>query len=37
VGSVSVKKDSFTGVGTCKIDANQSGNANYNSAPPEQQ
>jgi hypothetical protein len=27
----------FTGVGTCKIDANQAGNANYNAAPQAQQ
>ena len=28
---------SFTAVGTCKIDANQAGNANYNAAPQVQQ
>jgi hypothetical protein len=28
---------SFTGVGTCTIDANQTGNANYNAAPQIQQ
>jgi PKD repeat protein len=28
---------SFTGAGTCRIDANQAGNANYNAAPQEQQ
>ena len=28
---------SFTGVGTCTIDANQAGNANWNPAPQVQQ
>ena len=37
VCSVSGSTVSFTGVGTCVIDANQAGNANYNAAPQVQQ
>jgi type II secretory pathway pseudopilin PulG len=35
--SLSAGVVSFTAVGTCKIDANQAGNANYNAAPQVQQ
>ncbi|HXO25813.1 MAG TPA: Ig-like domain-containing protein [Thermoanaerobaculia bacterium] len=37
VCSISGSTVSFTGVGTCVIDANQAGNANYNAAPQVQQ
>jgi len=37
VCSISGSTVSFTGVGTCVIDANQAGNANYNAAPQAQQ
>ncbi|HZW52349.1 MAG TPA: Ig-like domain repeat protein, partial [Rudaea sp.] len=37
VCSISGSTVSFTGVGTCTIDANQAGNANYNAAPQAQQ
>ena len=37
VCSISGATVSFTGVGTCVIDANQAGNANYNAAPQVQQ
>jgi len=36
-GSTSGSHVSFIGVGTCTIDANQSGNANYTAASPAQQ
>ena len=36
-GSTSGSQVSFTGVGTCKINANQSGNSSYNAAPQVQQ
>ena len=35
--SISGSTVSFTAVGTCTIDANQAGNANYNAAPQAQQ
>ena len=35
--TVSGSTVSFTGVGTCTIDANQAGNTNYNAAPQAQQ
>ncbi len=37
VCSISGSTVSFTSVGTCVIDANQAGNANYNAAPQAQQ
>jgi hypothetical protein len=37
VCSISGSTVSFTAVGTCVIDANQAGNANYNPAPQVQQ
>ncbi|MFY9824126.1 MAG: hypothetical protein WAM82_22310 [Thermoanaerobaculia bacterium] len=37
VCSISGSTVSFIGVGTCVIDANQAGNANYNAAPQVQQ
>ncbi|HVT19110.1 MAG TPA: Ig-like domain-containing protein [Thermoanaerobaculia bacterium] len=37
VCSISGSTVSFIGVGTCVIDANQAGNANYNAAPQAQQ
>src|ERR1700726_3661986 len=37
VCSISGSTVSFTGAGTCVIDANQAGNANYNAAPQVQQ
>jgi hypothetical protein len=37
VCSISGQAVSFTAVGTCVIDANQAGNANYNPAPQVQQ
>jgi len=37
VCSISGSTVSFTGVGTCVIDANQAGNGNYNAAPQVQQ
>ena len=37
VCSISGSTVSFTDVGTCVIDANQAGNANYNPAPQAQQ
>ncbi len=37
VCSIAGSTVSFTGVGTCVIDANQPGNANYNAAPQVQQ
>jgi hypothetical protein len=35
--TISVGVVSFTGVGTCKVNANQAGNTNYNAAPQVQQ
>jgi hypothetical protein len=37
VCSISGSTVSFIGTGTCVIDANQAGNANYNPAPQVQQ
>src|SRR5262249_62347935 len=37
VCSISSSTVSFIGAGTCVIDANQTGNANYNAAPQVQQ